>query len=149
MPLKRKITYEDLDGNTVTDVFEFNLTHKELIAMNAKPGGGMGGLFQRLIDQGDEAGAWTSFDELILSAYGQRSDDGKRFIKNEETRAFFRDHLAFDALILEFLEREEAALEWLKGVVPKDMAQGVTLEVVKEAIAKGDVTTALPPPPKG
>jgi hypothetical protein len=119
--LKRNITYEDGDGKTVTETFYFNLTARELSKF-------LGGDESENLDdaikkmQGLEFSELVKkFDELILSAYGIRSEDNKRFIKSDELKEKFSDSFAYDALFMELAINDNAASEFFMGVIPKEL----------------------------
>src|SRR5688500_15565617 len=100
--LKRDITYKDLDDQEVTDTFYFNMTKTELLEMDLGKGeGGMDAWLRKIIDTRDNAGLFGEFKRIILAAYGERSPDGKRFIKSDEAREAFAQSMACDALVFE------------------------------------------------
>ena len=80
--LKREISYEDLEGNTVTDTFYFNLTRTEWLELESAHGeAGIGGFFKKVGESKDYKKFMDEFQRIILLSYGVKSDDGKRFIK--------------------------------------------------------------------
>ncbi len=119
--LKRPITYEDFDGNTVTDVFYFNLSKPELIEMDVEHEDGLGKWIQKVIDSKDHKTLIKQFKEIVLMSYGVKSDDGKRFIKSEQLREEFSQTAAYTALFMELASNEGAAADFIKGILPKDM----------------------------
>lgn len=143
---KRDITYEDLDGNEVTDTFYFNLTKTELMTMGADYKDGYEQILKRIIETKDRAALIEQFKKIINAAYGVRGEDGKRFIKNAEVLEAFQQTGAYDVLFMEFATDDKAAAEFINGAFPKDIS-----EQVQQEMAKGDVAkAALPPiPPVG
>lgn len=119
--LKREITYEDFNGDTVTEVFYFNLSKPEIIELEVENQGGLRQWLQNIIETGDRKNLVEQFKKLILRAYGQKSEDGKRFIKNEQLREEFSQTAAYPVLFMELAEKEEAAAQFIKGILPKDM----------------------------
>jgi hypothetical protein len=121
--LKQKIKYTDFDGNEAEEVCYFNLSKIELMEMEV---GGTGGSFrawiQRIIDSDDKAVLIAEFKRLILLAYGIRSEDGKRFIKNDQIREEFSQTSAFESLFLDMAEKEGVALAFVRGILPADLA---------------------------
>ena len=75
---KREITYEDLDGNPVTDTFYFNLTKTELMTMGADYKDGYEAILKRIIETKDTASLIVEFKKIINASYGVRGEDGKR-----------------------------------------------------------------------
>lgn len=118
--LKREITYEDFEGNPVTDVYYFNMTRIEWLEFNAEFDGGMEGVFKRIIETKDLNGVVSTLKKIILAAYGVKSDDGKRFIKNPQVREEFTQTPAFDVLFMDVATNDNAALNFIQGIMPKE-----------------------------
>lgn len=125
--LKRTITYEDFDGNQVTDTLEFNLTKTELTEMNLAQEGGLADFIEQIVHEEDQKKIYELFKGLVVKAYGKRSADGKRFIKKASDGTPLADEFvetaAFDAMMIEMLtsENAELATEFIKGIIPKDL----------------------------
>lgn len=130
--LKKTIKYTDFDGNEQTEDFYFNLTKAELMEMNLSASGGLEKKLQRIINERDVTKIAEIFKDLILRAYGKKSDDGKRFIKNEEIKAEFAQTEAYSELFMELLGDTNASVAFIKGIVPKD---------IQSELDKQDLTT--------
>jgi hypothetical protein len=131
--LKKTITYEDFNGETVSEDFFFHLSKAELVEMELSHEGGLSAALQRIISAEDGKGIVTEFKNIILSAYGKRSDDGKRFIKNQALREEFESTEAYSALFIELVTDTDAAVSFVNGVIPQDMDKDVAkLTVVPE-----------------
>ena len=139
--LKRTISYEDFDGNLVTEVHYFNISNSELIELNVQYEGGAQAFFNRIIEAQDGKTIIEQFKKLILLAYGKKSEDGKRFIKNDELRDEFTQTLAYDALFMDLATNAAAGAEFVNGVIPKDLAAKV------KAMTPQDKPTGPPMPP--
>ena len=79
--LKKTITYTDYNGVERKEDFYFNLTKAELMEMEMSTKGGLAEMIQRVVDSKDVPEIIKIFKELVLKAYGEKSPDGKRFIK--------------------------------------------------------------------
>jgi hypothetical protein len=148
--LKRNITYEDFDGNTVTEVFYFNLSKTEIVELEVEYEGGLEKSIQRIIEAKDYEVLIREFQRLILLSYGVKSEDGKRFVKSDQLREEFKQTAAYDALFVELAADENAAADFFIGVVPKDLADGVRTELAATTLptdSTGAMVTAFPPPP--
>ena len=51
--------------------------------------------------------------------YGEKSPDGKRFIKNQELRDAFAQTEAYSDLFMELATDAEAAARFINGIVPQ------------------------------
>jgi hypothetical protein len=123
--LKRDITYEDYNGETVTETFYFNLTRTEIIDLELNAEGGLEARIKKIIGLNDAKALISEFKKIVLMAYGVKSEDGKRFIKNEQVREDFSQTAAYDALFMELATNEGSAAAFITGVVPKDMAKEI------------------------
>ena len=135
--IKQSITFEDFDGNTVTEDHYFHLSKSELIDMQL----GDDSLSDRLQAIGANAkGAdiIKAFKEIIEASYGQRVPGmASQFFKSEKISREFMSSLAFDAFLTTLLTDPQAAINFINGVMPKDLM--ATAEV-QEAMAQARAT---------
>lgn len=129
----KKITYTDLDGNKNTEDFYFNLTETEITMLNASYPGGLSYHINQIIRSGDNLKIAPMFENLILSSYGERSADGKRFIKSPIMREEFKQTMAYDALMCELLTDGTGAkaIDFIMQILPKDVAAKARAEMQK------------------
>lgn len=116
--LKKLITYVDYNGTERTEPFYFNLTKAEIMEMEMGTTGGMTEMIKRIVDARDSAALVKVFKELILAAYGEKSADGKRFMKSEEIRTAFSQTEAYSQLFMELAMDSNAAAEFVNGIMP-------------------------------
>lgn len=117
--LKRTIAYEDYNGNKHSEIFYFHLTEPELLEMEASYEGGYAEALQRIVDTEDSAALIAEMKRLVLLAYGEKSDDGKIFVKNPELATRFSQHAAYPALFMELAMDADAASAFMNGIIPK------------------------------
>ena len=117
--LKKTISYIDYNGQERTEDFWFNLSKSEIILLETTTPGGYVAMLQRIIDSKDNIELMKAFTELIKKSYGVKSEDGKRFVKNEKVLEEFLSSAAFDQLFTEFFTEENAASDFAKGILPK------------------------------
>lgn len=129
--LKKTITYEDFDGEKKTGDFFFHLSKAELVELEMSHRGGLSVALERIIESEDNKEIISEFKNIILTAYGKRSDDGKRFIKNQELRDEFASTEAYSALFMELVTDTDAATQFVNGIMPAGMAEEVA-QVVNE-----------------
>ena len=115
--LKKTITYTDYNGITRTEDFYFNLTKAEIMEMQLSTNGGLDVMIKKIIDSQD-APSIKIFKELILKAYGEKSDDGKRFVKSKEISEGFAQTEAYSQLFMELATDTDAASKFVNGIVP-------------------------------
>ena len=127
--LKREITFEDFNGLTCTETFYFNLSKSEILSLEASEVGGFKASIEKIIETEDAKGLIEQFQSLILMAYGEKSDDGKRFLKNEEIKEAFRQSPAYDILFMELATNDKLAADFMLGIMPKDLAKAAENEL--------------------
>lgn len=124
--LKKTMTYRDYNDETVTEDFYFSLSKAELIEMEMVAGdGGLAPMLAKLIAEDDKAEILKTFKEIILGAVGQRSDDGRRFVKNQQIRDEFEQTPAFSDMLVEFYTKADEAARFVSGIVPSDLKAAV------------------------
>ena len=116
--LKKTITYTDYNGVTRTEDFYFNLTKAEIMEMQLSTNGGLDVMIKKIIDSQDAPSIIKIFKELILKAYGEKSDDGKRFVKSKEISEGFAQTEAYSQLFMELATDTDAASKFVNGIVP-------------------------------
>lgn len=123
--LKREITYEDFNGDTVTDTVYFNLTRTEIVELQLTYDGGLEETIKKIIRSEDLQALIAEFKHIVLLSFGEKSADGKRFVKNDDIREAFSQTAAYDALFMELATNENAAADFIKGIIPADMTKEV------------------------
>ena len=116
--LKKTITYTDFDGNNRTEDFYFNLTKAEVTEMEMSTDGGMAKLLKKIVDEQNSKKIIEHFKTLILNSYGEKSLDGKRFVKSNELRDSFVQSEAYSELFMELATNAEAASAFVNGILP-------------------------------
>ena len=119
--LKKTITYTDYNGNERTEDFYFNLTKAEIMEMEMSTTGGMAEMIQRIVNAQDAPAIIKTFKDLVLKAYGEKSSDGKRFIKNDEIRDAFSQTEAYSILFMELATDADKAAAFVNGITPADI----------------------------
>lgn len=121
--LKKTITYTDYNGVERTEDFHFNLTKAEIMEMEMGTSGGLAEMIQRIVKAQDAPAIIKVFKDLVLKAYGEKSADGKRFMKSDEIREGFAQTEAYSQLFMELATDADAAAKFVNGIVPADMAK--------------------------
>lgn len=124
--LSKAITYEDLDGKQVTETFHFHLNKAEIAELELSYDGGLSAFIKTLVDANDGGVILKVFREIITMTVGRRSEDGKRFEKSKEITAEFMQTGAYSELLMDLAQDADAAVGFIKSVVPSDMAAKVT-----------------------
>ena len=125
--LKKTITYTDYNDVERTEEFYFNLTKAEVMEMEMSTAGGLAEMIQRIVAAQDAPAIIKIFKDLILKAYGEKSLDGKRFMKVDEygnpLSKQFEQTEAFSTLFMELATDADAAAKFINGIVPASVAE--------------------------
>ena len=127
--LKKTITYADFNGVERTEDFYFNLTKAEVIEMEMGTEGGFAEMIQKIVKAQDAPSLIKIFKDLILKAYGEKSLDGKRFIKNDELRDAFVQTEAYSQLFVELATNAEVASKFVTGILPAEATDNATPKI--------------------
>lgn len=124
--LKKTITYEDFDGKTRTEDCYFNLSKAELMEMELSTPGGLAKKLESVTKSQDGAEITRIFKEIILISYGEKSDDGRTFIKKRNGVRLaeeFEQSEAYNQLFTELLLDPDKAAAFVNGIMPKDLIE--------------------------
>ena len=116
--LKKTFTYTDYNGVERTEDHYFNLSKAELMEMELSTTGGLAEMINKIVAAQDAPAIVKIFKELVLKAYGQKSDDGRRFIKSQELSDSFAQTEAYSQLFMELATDADAASAFVNGIVP-------------------------------
>ena len=142
--LKKTITYEDYDGNTRTEDLYFFLSKSELMEMELSTPGGLAKKLESITKAQNGAELTRVFKEIILNSYGEKSDDGRSFIKKKNGVRIaeeFEQTPAYDALFTELLLDPDKAAAFINGIMPKDLmteANNMNLQAKMSGLSSGN-----------
>lgn len=125
--LKKSITYTDYNGVERTEDFWFNLSKAEIMEMEMSTTGGLAELIKKIVQVQDAPAIIKIFKDLILKAYGEKSADGKHFMKEDENGRpladMFKQTEAYSNLFMELAQDADAAAKFVNGIIPADAAE--------------------------
>lgn len=131
---KKTITYEDYNGIERTEDFYFHLSKAELAEMELSRNGGMKEYLEKIIAAKDNEQIIKLFKGLVFKAYGEKSEDGRRFIKSEEISRAFSQTEAYSDLFMELATNTDSAIAFVNGIMPKGLDKEVTKEDVESML---------------
>lgn len=132
----KEMEYTDFNGVTRKEKFYFNLTKAEILDMELGKAGGLTEYISKIIEAQDTPTIMAMFKSLLLKAYGVKSDDGRRFIKNDQVREEFEQTQAFSDLYMLLALDDDEASKFVNAIVPDDMrvSDAQRAQFVKELI---------------
>lgn len=116
--LAKKITYTDYDGTERTETFYFNISKAEIAEMELRYPGGYSAYLKKIVDAKEQIELVDAFMVFIMNSYGEKSDDGKYFMKSEEASKRFKSSPAYDELLFELLRDGDAASSFINAIMP-------------------------------
>lgn len=117
--LKKTITYTDYNGKERTEDFYFNFSKAEIAEMESSYYGGFAAKLEAIVKEENPKQLVEHFKEIIFKAYGEKSEDGRRFIKSRELSEAFSQTEAYSNLFMELASNAEAAAIFVNGIVPE------------------------------
>lgn len=155
--LKKTVTYTDFDGKNVTKNLYFNITKTELTE-NFDLLNELQSDFEKMQESisGDKRdltseeirGILDLVKRIAAFAFGYRSEDGERFVKDGAWEDF-RQTAAYDAFVWGLFENPVEAVNFLVGVMPVDMQNDLEKqanELMKQAGLDPTPATSIPKP---
>lgn len=118
--LKLTRTYTDYNDVERTEDFYFNFSKAELAEKHLSSQDGLGELLEKIVASQNHEEIVKTFKEIILKAYGKKSEDGKRFMKSEEISKEFEENPVYSDLFMELATDSDAAANFINGIVPPD-----------------------------
>ena len=115
---RKKITYTDYNGVERTEDFYFNFTKAELTEMELTTEGGFGEYITAITQANDHSHIVKVFKDLLLKAYGEKSADGRRFVKSEEISNAFAQTEAYSELFMELATNSDEAVKFFEAITP-------------------------------
>ena len=121
--LKKTVTYVDYNGVERTEDFYFNLSKAEVTEMELSVEGGFSKMLEEIVKSNDNARILELFKEMVLKAYGEKSADGRRFIKSKELAEAFSQTEAYSEIFMELAMDEKAAAAFVNGIMPSNLGK--------------------------
>lgn len=116
--LKKTIRYMDYDNNERVEDFYFNLSKAELLEMEYGTAGGMTKIIEQMVATQDTERIMKMFKEIIMRSYGEKTLDGKRFVKSRELSEAFTQTEAYSNLFMELIQDPEQFAQFIRAVIP-------------------------------
>lgn len=140
-----KVTYDDYEGRPRVETHYFNLNQTEVNLLNARYGGSLQNTLARLTMTENPKEMMEILMDVFKTAYGRMDDDRVHFRKSEQIWDDFASTPAFDKLFVETMSSDEKSAEFIRGVLPKKMAENADKEDAAAKIAalqSADVTVS-------
>ena len=138
---KKTITYIDYNGTERTEDFYFKMDELEFTELEMSTPGGFLAKMDKVVKDRDGAAMMGILKTLITTAYGEKSSDGRRFIKKPELTEEFMQTPAYSAFYMELATNEDVAASFITQILPPNLRTQVE-SAIKEKKAKVENLTA-------
>lgn len=121
--ISKTFTYKDYDGNERTETFYFHLSKAELVTMEMAEPGGLRKKMENYLAAKDVPKIMEFFRDLIKRSYGEKANDGRRFVKSDDIFDAFSQTEAYSMLFMELITDDAAAEAFFTGIMPEDIQE--------------------------
>lgn len=125
--LKKTMTFTDYEGNERTEDHYFNLTRSECLEMEMSTNGGMTKLIRKLIETQNMPEVMKIFKNILFKSYGEKSLDGRQFVKSPELSTAFSQTPAYDQLFFTLCTDADEAAKFVNAIIPNEAVQAAQL----------------------
>lgn len=132
--IKQDITYTNFEGEQETETLYFHLNKVELMEMQVSEKRGLAQYITDIQKAENNKEIFRLFKEIVLRAYGERSGDGKKFIKNERLREEFEGSLAYEELMVKIVTEADFAAKFVNGIMPAGMADQIAARMGQDSL---------------
>ncbi len=144
--IKETVTYTDYNGAIRTEDFYFNLSKIDVFKMISEGGDiqKRASEIQALAEQIEKndtektrmdaiTKTFEFVSDLVSRSYGQKSEDGRRFIKNPQLTAEFTESEAYGELVMSLMTDETGKfMAFVRGILPHDIASAIPENMTPE-----------------
>lgn len=127
--LKKTVTYTNFNDEVCTEDLYFNLTKAEIVELQWSKKEGLDVMLANMVKAKDTPELLSTLKTFVLKAYGIKTEDGRRFDKNDQIREDFKNSAVYSEVFTDLIETDEKAFEFILGVIPKDIADEVRANI--------------------
>ena len=129
--LKETIKYTDFSGNEQEETHYFFISRKNAVKMEMSFKGGLSEHLKEIVASEDGGAIIEAFEDIIFSAYGERSEDGKSFRQSPELSQAFSQTAAYDELFYKLVTDADYAAKFVNGILPSDLSRAGDEKAIK------------------
>lgn len=123
--ITREVTYVDYNGDEQTEKYYFDLTVPEMLELSFSSAGDIQSTLERLSNSRKVGEIFGIIQTLIFKSVGVKSDDGKRFIKNEEVLNDFKQSRGYESFLMKMMQDTDYASKFIEQLIPQDRIQQI------------------------
>lgn len=123
--ITREVTYIDYNGDEQTEKYYFDLTVPEMLELSFSSAGDIQSTLERLSNSRKVGEIFSIIQTLIFKSVGVKSDDGKRFVKNEEVLNDFKQSRGYESFLMKMMQDTDYAGKFIEQLIPQDRIQQI------------------------
>ena len=123
--ITREVTYIDYNGAEQTEKYYFDLTVPEMLELSFSSAGDIQSTLERLSNSRKVGEIFNIIQTLIFKSVGVKSDDGKRFVKNEEVLNDFKQSRGYESFLMKMMQDTDYASKFIEQLIPQDRIQQI------------------------
>lgn len=118
--ITREVSYVDYNGDEQTEKYYFDLTVPEMLELSFSSAGDIQSTLERLSNSRKVGEIFNIIQTLIFKSVGVKSDDGKRFVKNEEVLNDFKQSRGYESFLMKMMQDTDYASKFIEQLIPQD-----------------------------
>lgn len=115
--LKKTIKFVDFNGKEAEETVYFNMSKTEAMRYDTEWPGGLEAYINSFDPENNPKQIREFFERLVLEAYGEKSSDGRHFLKSEESRNLFSQSRMYDEIVMELLSDADNAVKFFEDTI--------------------------------
>lgn len=123
MAVKKEITFEDLDGNEITQEWWFRLDKTDALDMDIVHEKDPANYLKQIMKDQDSRKLLRVWRELLFASVGKR--EGNLLVKSPEILAEFQQSGAYNQFFSELIEADDAGASFFVSIMPKDVQEKI------------------------
>lgn len=110
--------YKDFNGTERKETVYFDLNQSEIIGLEIDSEKGLSEYLQEISDAKNAKEMMRFFTNTLYKAYGEKSADGRRFVKSKELSDAFTQTVIYQDIYAELLTNAEFASKFINSIMP-------------------------------
>lgn len=116
--IKRSYKFVDYNDNEREETYYFDLRDDEIVKLELGTKGGLSEKIKRLTAAQDIPEIIKVFEDVVKMSYGEKSADGREFIKDPVLTKSFMQTRGYSMLFMDFITKENFASDFFNELVP-------------------------------
>jgi hypothetical protein len=117
--LKKTVKYVDFDGKEQKETLYFNLTEAEVLRLDLEFEGGLEQHINNLNEKTRPNEILELFEKVLQMSHGEKSEDGRHFIKSDEKRELFSQSAAYSSLFVQLVQDVDEATAFFNALLSR------------------------------